>query len=148
MSEKIIAEIKLSPGEVGYYDDYSRIHLTQKSPIAVVKAGTNCTQLKRSVKSGRLLLIRGSFDTPINENKVKEQVAEKPVKQEEHPKQELIVEDVVEQEEKVVVEEVIIEEQAAEEVVVEEVVEAVQEEPAEEKHTKKRNKKQSQKTEE
>lgn len=148
MSEKIIAEVKLSPGEVGYYDDYSRIHLTQKNPVATIKAGTNCTQLKRSVKSGRLLLIRGSFDAPINENKVveekaAEQLVEKVVKQEEQPKQEMVVEEVVEQEEIAAEEQQVVKEQPAEEV-----VEPAQEEQVEEKPAKKRNKKQAQKVEE
>ena len=63
MTEKdIIAEIKLAPGEIGYYDDYSRIYLTQQSPKAYIYAGTNTTQIIRSVASGRLLLIRGTFD--------------------------------------------------------------------------------------
>lgn len=60
----VIAEIKLAPGEVGYYDDYSRIHLTASSPTALIYAGVNCTQIKRSIKSGRLILLRGGFDTP------------------------------------------------------------------------------------
>ena len=60
----VIAEIKLAPGEVGYYDDYSRIHLTAGNPTALIYAGVNCTQIKRSIKSGRLILLRGGFDTP------------------------------------------------------------------------------------
>jgi len=61
---EIIAEIKLAPGEVGYYDEYSRIYLTLSKPTAYVYAGTNCTQIKRSIKYGRLRLISGSFDIP------------------------------------------------------------------------------------
>jgi hypothetical protein len=61
MSKEIIAVIRLSTGEVGYYDELSRIHLTIGNPQKEVVAGTNCTQLRRSVKSGRLRLLSGSL---------------------------------------------------------------------------------------
>ena len=57
----VIATVKLNPGQGGYYDELSRIHLTPGNPIADVLAGTNCTQLRRSVQSGRLRLLSGSF---------------------------------------------------------------------------------------
>lgn len=56
-----IAVIRLSKGQVGYYDELSRIHLTLNKPEAIIYAGTNCTQLRRSIKSGRLKLISGSL---------------------------------------------------------------------------------------
>ena len=61
MSKEIIAVIRLSVGEVGYYDDLSCIYLTASAPQRDVYAGTNCTQLRRSVKSGRLKLLSGSL---------------------------------------------------------------------------------------
>lgn len=67
MSKKVIAEIRLANGEVGYYDDYSKIHLTISKPNALVYAGTNCSQIKKSIKSGRLRLVSGSFETPVVE---------------------------------------------------------------------------------
>lgn len=57
-----IATIKLAPGESGYYDEYSRIYLSSANPTAVVYSGTNCSQIKRSIKSGRLRLVSGSFE--------------------------------------------------------------------------------------
>lgn len=68
-----IAEIKLAPGEAGYYDEYSRIYLSSTSPRAVIYPGVNCTQIKRSIRSGRLILVSGGFDVPPKqeENKVK-----------------------------------------------------------------------------
>lgn len=65
----IIAEIRLAPGEIGYYDEYSRIYLTNQNPVAKVYAGTNTTQIVRSVASGRLLLISGTFDLEAVEEK-------------------------------------------------------------------------------
>ena len=60
----VIAEIRLAPGEVGYYDDYSRIYLSTTRPTAKIYAGTNTTQIRRSIRSGRLRLISGSLNPP------------------------------------------------------------------------------------
>lgn len=61
MSKEIIAVVRLTTGESGYYDDLSRIHLTAGDPQREIFAGTNCTQLRRSIKSGRLRLLSGSL---------------------------------------------------------------------------------------
>ena len=61
MNKDIIATIRLAQGEGGYYDELSRIHLTAGNPQRDVYAGTNCTQIRRSVKSGRLRLLFGSL---------------------------------------------------------------------------------------
>ena len=61
MNKDIIATIRLAQGEGGYYDELSRIHLTAGNPQRDIYAGTNCTQLRRSVKSGRLRLLFGSL---------------------------------------------------------------------------------------
>lgn len=85
-----IATIKLAPGEAGYYDEYSRIYLSSTRPDAVIYSGTNCTQIKRSIKSGRLRLVSGGFDKPVIEPIVEQQtpvvteeVKEVPVQEEE-----------------------------------------------------------------
>lgn len=61
MTRKAIAVIALSPGEIGYYDDYSRIYLSNSSPRATIYSGTNLHQIRKSIKSGRLRLIEGSL---------------------------------------------------------------------------------------
>lgn len=61
MAKETIAVVRLMPGQGGYYDPYSRIHLTTGNPQAEIKAGTNCSQLLRSVRSGRLKLVTGSL---------------------------------------------------------------------------------------
>lgn len=65
MSKNTIAVIQLAPGEVGYYDELSRIHLTIGHPTEAVEAGTNCTQLRHSVRSGRLRLVSGSLGAEV-----------------------------------------------------------------------------------
>lgn len=67
MNRVPIAEIKLAPGEVGYYDDYSRIYLSEANNRAIVYSGVNCTQIKRSIKSGRLILVSGGFNAPVKQ---------------------------------------------------------------------------------
>ena len=61
---EIIATIRLAPGEVGFYDEYTGIHLTVSKPEAAVFSGMNLAQLRTSVKSGRLLLKSGSLSAP------------------------------------------------------------------------------------
>lgn len=66
----VIAEIRLAPGEVGYYDDYSRIYLNASRPTAKIYAGMNTVQIRKSIRSGRLRLISGSLNpsaAPIKE---------------------------------------------------------------------------------
>lgn len=70
MSNNIIATIRLAPGHVGYYDEYSRIHLTLGSPRANVYSGTNCGGLRRSVKNGVILLESGSFGPDVPDFKI------------------------------------------------------------------------------
>ena len=70
MSENFIATIKLAEGQVGFYDPLSRIHLTIGNPIAYVHSGTNCAQLRRSVKSGRIRLLDGTLGAEVAPFKV------------------------------------------------------------------------------
>jgi len=80
MLDKVIAEIRLAPGEVGYYDDYSRIYLNSARPVAKIYAGMNTTQIRKSIRSGRLQLISGTLD--VAAAKPKQTVEQKPVKKE------------------------------------------------------------------
>lgn len=56
-----IARIKLNPGQGGYFDPITRIHLTHGDPIKVVYAGMNTTGLKAAVRSKRISIISGSL---------------------------------------------------------------------------------------
>ena len=143
-----IATIKLAPGEAGYYDEYSRIYLSSTRPDAVIYSGTNCTQIKRSIKSGRLRLVSGGFDKPVTEpvieqqtSVVTEEVKEVPVQEEEVKTKEEIAPTIVTEEQapEEVKEEVPVQE---EEVKTEEVpvVEEVKEVPV--KKSRRKNRKQ------
>lgn len=143
-----IATIKLAPGEAGYYDEYSRIYLSSTRPDAVIYSGTNCTQIKRSIKSGRLRLVSGGFDKPVTEPVVEQQtpiiteeVKEVPVQEEEVKTEEEVAPTIVTEEQapKEVKEEVPVQE---EEVKAEEtpIVEEVKETPV--KKSRRKNRKQ------
>lgn len=114
-----IAELRLAPGQVGFYDELTNIHLTLTKPYANVYQGMNTSGLQRSVNSKRLILTWGSLKPapitaseevymtkPVVETRpvveVKEVVLEEPV-------QEVIVEEVpvVEEVKEEVVEEVV-----------------------------------------
>ena len=143
-----IATIKLAPGEAGYYDEYSRIYLSSTRPDAVIYSGTNCTQIKRSIKSGRLRLVSGGFDKPVTEPIVEQQtpviteeVKEVPVQEEEVKTEEEVAPTIVTEEQapEEVKEEVPVQE---EEVKAEEtpIVEEVKETPV--KKSRRKNRKQ------
>lgn len=65
MSAKAIATIKLAPGQVGFYDPLSRIHLTLGNPTATVYSGTNCAALRRNVKAGILRILDGTLGNDV-----------------------------------------------------------------------------------
>ena len=81
MASNIIAEIMLTQGEVGYYDDYSHLYLTARNPHAFIFASTDTTQIRRSVASGRLRLVSGSLDAKVEVNQVQTQTVKQNVEQ-------------------------------------------------------------------
>jgi len=112
----VVATIRLAPGEVGFYDEYTRIHLTYAKPEAFVFAGMNVTQIRNSVRSGRLLLKSGTLGAGAKPVPVAT------------PEPEVIpvVEEVVVIPEPIVVPEPIVEEIIEETPIAEEVIEEIQ----------------------
>lgn len=147
MSNTIIAQVKLASGEVGYYDDYSRLYLTISNPIGVIYSGMNLTQIKHSVKSGRLKLISGSlYGEATKPVKVETPVKTEPVKPVEEPKKEEPVVEEVKPVEEVTEPTPVVEEEVS---VLPEVTEkATETETSEEEVKPKRTRKKSVKTEE
>lgn len=60
---KEIATIKLAPGNVAFYDEYTKIHLTLSNPYAKIYEGMNLKRIKASVKYGTLRVVVGSLVT-------------------------------------------------------------------------------------
>lgn len=65
---KRIATIKLAPGNVGFFDELTRIHLTLSSPMAEVFEGMNTTNLKKGVRYKTIEVIDGSLVVTIDED--------------------------------------------------------------------------------
>ena len=105
-----IAVIRLAPGQAGFYDELSGIYLTAGSPVAAVPSGTNCSQLRRSLRMGTIILERGTLGGDIPEIKIVEKEGQyflvpnteevnKPIyaKETEHHEEEHVAEEEVEQ---------------------------------------------------
>ncbi len=94
------AIIKLATGNVGFYDNLTRIHLTIASPIAKVLKGMNTTNLENGVRCKTIEVIEGSLydaiDIPEEEIKPVPPVEESP-KKEEPTEEEPVVKEEVEE---------------------------------------------------
>lgn len=146
MARQAIAVIALAPGEIGYYDDYSRIYLSNESPKAVIYAGTNLFQIRKSIASGRLRLVQGSLSGEADANntktvEVKPVITPEPVKEEvkaepivEVPKEEKKVEPIAETPTEVPTEEAVEQTEVAETI---ETVEETEPAPKAKRRTKK-----------
>lgn len=58
---KVIAKVKLNPGQGGYFDPITRIHLTHADPEKEIYAGMNTEGLKTAIRNRRISLISGSL---------------------------------------------------------------------------------------
>ena len=61
MASQIIRIIKLSQGEVAFYDELSRIHLTISRPQANIYDYMNTSALKRAVANKKIVLVAGTL---------------------------------------------------------------------------------------
>lgn len=62
---KEIAVVRLAPGKVAFYDEYTKIHLTLANPSAKIYEGMNLKRIKNSVKFGVLQVVVGSLATDV-----------------------------------------------------------------------------------
>ena len=80
----VIGIVGLAPGEVAYYDELTRIHLTLGRPTANVYDYMNTVRLRRSVAARTLKLIAGTLNAvsamaEVENKPVAKKVVEKPV---------------------------------------------------------------------
>ena len=96
MTKKIIAVVKLAPGNIGWYDALTGIHLTLARPTSNVYSGSNTTNLTKALRERVIELVTGSLiegnqeptinSAPLNtmvvdiKEEVKEEVKEEPKK--------------------------------------------------------------------
>ena len=67
----MLAKITLAPGQIGFHDALSNIHLTVANPTAVVPVGANTEHLKEAVKDGKILLLTGTLSSILKHREVK-----------------------------------------------------------------------------
>lgn len=60
-----IARIRLNPGQGGFFDPVTRIHLTHGDPVKDIYAGMNTEGLKAAIRSKRISLISGSLGASV-----------------------------------------------------------------------------------
>lgn len=68
----MLAKITLAPGQIGFHDALSNIHLTVANPTAVVPVGANTEHLKEAVKDGKILLLTGTLSSTLKHREVKQ----------------------------------------------------------------------------
>ena len=68
----MLAKITLAPGQIGFHDALSNIHLTVANPTAVVSVGANTEHLKEAVKDGKILLLTGTLSSTLKHREVKQ----------------------------------------------------------------------------
>ena len=70
MSVSIIAKVRLANGELNYYDEVSGVFLNWSHPEKDIVAGTNCSNLRESVRCGRIILEAGSLGRARTMNEI------------------------------------------------------------------------------
>lgn len=63
--DKVIAVVKLAPGEVGFYDELTRTHLTIANPFAKIYEWMNTSAIQRALRFKRLVLIAGTLNPAV-----------------------------------------------------------------------------------
>ena len=79
--KKIIASIKLAPGNRGYFDPLTGINLTISNSIRYIREDDDISNIRKAIREGKIKIVGGQLPPAINNIKpVKEAKKEKPVK--------------------------------------------------------------------
>ena len=79
--KKIIASIKLAPGNRGYFDPLTGINLTISNSIGYIREDDDIFNIRKAIREGKIKIGGGQLPPAINNIKpVKEAKKEKPVK--------------------------------------------------------------------
>ena len=78
--KKIIASIKLAPGNRGYFDPLTGINLTISNSIGYIREDDDISNIRKAIREGKVKIVGGQLPPAINNIKpVKEVKKEKPV---------------------------------------------------------------------
>lgn len=64
--KKIIASIKLAPGNRGYFDPLTGINLSISNNIGYIREGDNVDNIRRDIKHGKIKIVGGKLSPAIN----------------------------------------------------------------------------------
>ena len=85
--KRIIASIKLAPGNRGYFDPLTGMNLSLSNNIGYIREGDNVDNIRRDIKDGKIKIVGGKLPPAVNiEQKeikaepVKEEVKKEPKK--------------------------------------------------------------------
>ena len=64
--KKVIASIKLAPGNRGYFDPLTGINLSISNNIGYIREGDNVDNIRRDIKNGKIKIVGGKLSPAIN----------------------------------------------------------------------------------
>ena len=82
--KRIIASVKLAPGNRGYFDPLTGMNLSLSNNIGYVREGDKVDNIRRDIKDGKIKIVGGKLPPAVNieQKPVKEEpVKEEPVKE-------------------------------------------------------------------
>ena len=85
--KRIIASIKLAPGNRGYFDPLTGMNLSLSNNIGYIREGDNVDNIRRDIKDGKIKIVGGKLPPAVNIKQkeiemepVKEEVEKEPKK--------------------------------------------------------------------
>ena len=78
--KRLIASVKLAPGNRGYFDPLTGMNLSLSNNIGYIREGDNVDNIRRDIKDGKIKIVGGKLPPAVNIEQ--KQVKEEPVKEE------------------------------------------------------------------
>lgn len=91
MAKEIIATVKLAPGNIGWYDELTGIHITLTRPTAYVYSGSNTTNLINGLKLGKITIQSGSLIISDSITIKQQSIVTKPISLEPTPDEQITI---------------------------------------------------------
>lgn len=92
--KRIIASIKLAPGNRGYFDPLTGMNLSLSNNIGYIREGDKVDNIRRDIKDGKIKIVGGKLPPAVNIEQ--KQFKEEPVKVEAKKEPKVIKKEIVE----------------------------------------------------
>ena len=80
--KKIIASVKLAPGNRGYFDPLTGMNLSLSNNIGYIREDDEVENIRKAIKEGKIKIVGGQLPPAIIKPVIKEEQVIKPVKKE------------------------------------------------------------------